>query len=72
VAADQVGLLTVAIPLFVSVTARVAQRGASADNLPALASDASGPDWLVTQVNSALAPARLWQMLLDPKTFGSN
>jgi hypothetical protein len=70
VAADQVGLLAVAIPPLVSATTRVVQRGASADNFPALANDASGSDWLVTQVNSALAPARLWQMLLDPKTFG--
>jgi hypothetical protein len=69
VAADQAGLLAVAIPAFVSATVRVVQRGASADNGPALASDLNGSGWLVTHVSSALAPARLWQMLLDPKTF---
>jgi hypothetical protein len=70
VAADQVGVLVAALPSFVSVTAPVAQRGTTANDLPALANDASGPDLLVTQVINALAPARLWQMLLDPKTFG--
>jgi hypothetical protein len=70
VAADQAGLLAVAIPSFVATAVPAVQRGTSADNLPVLAGDASGSDWLVTQLNGALAPARLWQMLLDPKTFG--
>ena len=70
VAADQVGVLVTALPSFVSATVPVAERGMTANNLPALANDASGSDWLVTQVNNALAPARLWQMLLGPQTFG--
>ncbi len=70
VAADQVGVLVTALPSFVSATVPVVQRGVTANDLPALANDATGSDWLVTQANNALAPARLWQMLLDTKTFG--
>jgi hypothetical protein len=69
VAADQVGVLTTALPSFVAAAVRVVQRGTTASALPTLANDPSGPDWLVTQVNNALGPARLWQMLLDPGTF---
>ena len=72
VAADQVGVLVTALPSFVSATNPAVQRGVSANSLPALANDASGSDWLVTQVNDALAPARLWQTLLDQETFGAH
>jgi hypothetical protein len=72
VAADQVGVLTIALPSFVATAVRVVERGAVANTLPTLANDASGPNWLVTQVTNALGPARLWQMLLDPATFNPN
>jgi len=71
VAADQVGVLAVAIPSFVAAVVRVVQQGESEDGYPVLSSDPSGPLWLVTQVNDAVARARFWETLLDPSTFGS-
>ncbi len=70
-AADQVAVVAVAIPAFVSAVSRVVQRGTDSNNIPTLALDANGPIWLVSQINGALATARLWQMLLDPTTFAS-
>jgi hypothetical protein len=70
-AADQVAVVALAIPEFASAVTRVVQRDAGSDNTPVLASDPNGPDWLVTQINGALATARLWEMLLDPATFRS-
>ena len=67
-AADQVGVLAVAIPSFVSSVVRVVQQG-SVNDLPALSSDPSGPVWLVTQVSDAVGTARFWELLLDPATF---
>jgi hypothetical protein len=69
VAADQVGVLAVAIPSFVSSVSRVVQQDVGADDIPALSSDPGGPVWLVTQVRGSVGTARLWEMLLDPKTF---
>jgi hypothetical protein len=71
VAADQVGVLAVAIPSFVSAVVKVAQEGESEDGFPALSSDPSGPVWLVTEVNDAIARARFWEMLMDPATYDS-
>ena len=68
-AADQVGVLAVAIPSFVSSVARVVQRVTGADDIPALSSDPGGPVWLVTEVTGSVGTARLWDMLLDPTTF---
>ena len=69
VASDQVGVLAVAIPSFVSAYARVAQQGMNSNNIPVLLNNTNGTDWLVTQISSALGTARLWEMLLDPATF---
>jgi hypothetical protein len=72
-AADQVSILAVALPEFVVAVQRVSQDPAAsfdATTGPALLPDVNGPAWLVTSSDGALATARLWQLLLDPKTFG--
>jgi hypothetical protein len=71
VAVDQVGVVAVAIPSFVSSVARVVQQGVGSSDVPALSNDPSGPVWLVTQVSGAIASAHFWEMLLDPATFRS-
>jgi hypothetical protein len=69
-AADQVGVLAVAVPSFVSSFIRVVQRGEDSDkHWPTLYEDPSGPVWLVTKIDGALPTARIQQMLLDPATF---
>ncbi len=68
-AADQVAVVALAIPEFVSAVARADQQDVGADNIPMLTSNPSGPVWLVTEISGSLATARLWQMLLDPATF---
>ena len=65
-AADQVAVVAVAVPEFVSAVSRAALSDTSA---PALSSDPSGPVWLVTQVSGAVATARLWNMLLDQAVY---
>lgn len=72
VASDQVGPLAVGLPGFVVTVQRVTSAGAvesGASSGPELVQNANGPLWLVTQCASALATARLWQLLLDPATF---
>ncbi len=69
VAADQVGVLAVSIPSFVSSVARMAQPDVGADGFPVLSTDPTGPVWLVTEVRAAVGTARFWDMLLDPTTF---
>jgi hypothetical protein len=70
--ADQVSILAVGVPSFVvaaeqvDVDADVARSAMGPD----LAPSASGPHWLVTQVEPAAAATRLREMLHDPKTFG--
>jgi hypothetical protein len=39
---------------------------------PPLVLDANGNAWLVTEITPRLAQSILWQMLLDPHTFGSD
>jgi hypothetical protein len=70
-AADQVAVVAVGISTFVSAVSKVVQRGTDSNNIPTLATDVNGPIWLVSQINGALATARLWEMLLDPTTFVS-
>jgi hypothetical protein len=70
-AADQVAVLAVAIPAFVSAVSRVTQRGTDSNNIPTLTGSGNGPVWLVSQINSALATARFWDLLLAPTTFVS-
>lgn len=72
-AADQVGIIAVALPKFASAVQRVAQDPNAAFDAtmgPPLVPDAKGHIWLVTNSNGALATSHLWQLLLDPKTFG--
>ncbi len=73
-ASDQVGVLAVAIPSFVSAFVQVVQQGggADADDIPVLSSDPNGPIWLVTEVRGVAGTARLWEVLLDPTTFSSD
>ena len=65
VAADQVGVLAVAIPEFVSAVTRVVQEGVSSDGFPLLPSDPSGQVQLVTEVDGAVATTRFQEMLMD-------
>jgi len=68
-AADQVAVVALAIPEFVSSVNRVVQQGVNSDNISLLSQDPSGPIWLVTQIDGAIATARFWQMLLNSDTF---
>jgi hypothetical protein len=73
-ASDQIALLSVGLPAFA-----VAVQRASPDTSvpfdpmqgPPLVPDPNGNAWIVTQIAAPLAAARLWQVLLDPHTFGS-
>jgi hypothetical protein len=72
-AADQVALLAVALPGFVTGVQRASPDiSAGFDPMQGLRllPDSSGNAWVITQVAGPLAQARLWQMLLDPDTFG--
>ena len=72
-ASDQVALLAVALPTFVTGVQR-ASPAASAEfdpsQGPRLLPDAGGNAWVVTQIAGPLAAGRLWQMLLSASTFG--
>jgi len=73
-AADQVGILAVGIPNFVTAVESVsaaAPVGTRATVGPDLVGDPNGLLLLVSQIASAEATNRLWQMLLDPSTYGS-
>jgi hypothetical protein len=70
---DQVGVIALGIPDFVSEVSRVLPGSgtpASSKAGPSLVADQSGGDWLVTRSAGGPATARFWQILLDPKTFG--
>jgi hypothetical protein len=69
VAADQVGVLAVAVPEFVSDVTTVVQDGENSDGLPLLSGDPSGQIQLVTEVDGAVAAARFQEMLTSPATF---
>lgn len=72
-AADQIALLAVALPAFVvaaeSVSPDIAA-GFDATQGPRLLPDAGGGDLVVTAIAAQLAAPSLWDMLLDPQTFG--
>jgi hypothetical protein len=67
-AADQVSVIALGIPEFVTGFVRVSQSGSEGDQ-PLLAPDTNGNAWLVTTSDGARATARLWEILLDPATF---
>jgi len=72
-AADQVSVLSVALPTFVGAVQRaVPDTTAAFDSTqgPPLIPSAGGNVWIVNQIAMPLAGASLWQMLLDPTTFG--
>lgn len=72
-ACDQVALLAMALPGFTVSVERVSpdtSAGFDSTQGPPLAPDPNGNDWVVTQIAPQLAPVRLRQLLLDPKTFG--
>ncbi len=69
VAADQVAILALAVPGFVSSVERVAQEGEGPEGFPALSSDPDGPVRLVTEIDTTLPATRLWEMLLEPATL---
>jgi hypothetical protein len=73
-ASDQVALLAMALPGFtVSVQRAAPDTSGAFDSTqgPPLTPNANGNNWVVTQIAGPLAQSRLWQMLLDPHTFGS-
>lgn len=75
-AADQVGIIALALPTFVTAVQRVApdtSNGFSGSGGPPLvtAAGAAGDAWLATELAAPLGAARLWQMLLDPKTYAN-
>jgi hypothetical protein len=72
-AADQVALLAVGLPGFAVSAQQVSpdtSGGFDTTQGPPLVPDPNGKDWVVTQIAAPLAQSRLWQMLLDPQTFG--
>jgi hypothetical protein len=71
-ASDQAALLAAALPGFAVAVQRVSPDTSSpfdSSQGPRLRPDTNGNDWVVTQVDASLAGSRLWQMLMDPKTF---
>ena len=73
-ACDQVALLAVALPEFVASAVKVSpdvSAGFDETKGTTLIPDDKGDDMVVTKIKGPLAGAQLWQMLLDPSTFGS-
>ena len=71
-ASDQIALLSWALPMFATAVQRSApdvSGGFESGQGPPLVPMASGNVWVVTQVAGPLAGARLWQLLLNPRTF---
>jgi hypothetical protein len=70
-AGDQVSVEAVGIPGFVTGVARASGAGPTAggSNGPDLVPDPYGHVWLVTQIASANAIARFWQLLGDPGIY---
>lgn len=68
-ASDQVGTLALGVPGFVQEVARVAPAGWDGD-VVILEPREGENGWLVTASDGARPGARLWELLLDPTTFG--
>jgi hypothetical protein len=71
-AADQVAIIALGLPAFVTAAQQVSQdtaTGSSPPDWPLLRPDSAGRAWLVTGSSGALATARFWQLLLDPATY---
>jgi hypothetical protein len=70
---DQIGVLAVGVPTFVTAVERsTIDTSAAFDAMtgPPLRARADGSVWLVTSGDAASAADRLWSLLLDPRTFG--
>ena len=66
-------VLSVALPTFAIAVQRVSPDTSVAfDSMqgPPLRPDVAGNAWIVTQSAAPLAKSRLWDMLLDPRTYG--
>lgn len=75
-AADQITVLAVALQNFAGAARRASSDTSAGFNSPVgqgppLVPDANGNAWLVTEIDEDLAKPRLWEMLLDPRTWGS-
>jgi hypothetical protein len=71
-ASDQIVVLSVALPNFVTEVQRASPDISVAfDNMqgPPLKPDPAGNAWVVTKIDSTLAATKLWEMLLAPGTF---
>ena len=69
---DQIGVLAVGVPTFVTAVGRaVVDTSAAFDATtgPPLRAQAGGSAWVVPSCDSAMAADRLWTMLRDPRTF---
>ena len=72
---DQIGVLAVGLPGFVTargVSRAIVDSSAAFDATtgPPLAPRADGSIWVVPSCDSSMAGDRLWKMLQDPRTFG--
>ena len=73
-ASDQVTALSVGLPAFAVAVQRAVPDTSGAFNSmqgPSLLPAIGGNVWVVNEIASPLAAAHLWQLLLDPHTFGS-
>jgi hypothetical protein len=69
---DQIGVLAVGVPTFVTGVGRAVVDTSAAfvtTSGPPLRSQVGGSAWVVPSCDSAIAADRLWQMLRDPRTF---
>ena len=73
-ASDQIAVLSVGLPTFAVAVQRASPDTSVAYDAmqgPPLAPDPNGSAWIVTGIAAPLAASKLWQMLLDPHTYGS-
>jgi hypothetical protein len=71
---DQIGVLAVGVPTFVTAVGRGVVDSAAAFDAttgPPLLAQADGSAWVVPSCDGAMAADRLWKMLMDPHTFGN-
>ena len=69
---DQIGVLAVGVPKFVTAVGRTVvdtSAAFSAMSGPPLRAQLGGSAWVVPTCDSAMAADRLWTMLRDPRTF---
>jgi hypothetical protein len=73
VASDQIAILAVGVPSFATDVQRSRVNDSASFNTtqgPPLLAKSDGPIWLVSSCAASVAAQSLWQMLLDPHTFG--